>query len=127
MDCDRDMLISKARASICDLRLRSLFNAGQLGAALQTPQGNIYTGINIDLGSGLGFCAEVGAIAQMLAHGETVISFIVAVTQSSILAPCGRCRETIIQIDERNAQCIVFLEDEHTTLRELLPHHWLAE
>jgi cytidine deaminase len=41
-------------------------------------QGNIYTGICIDLGCGLGFCAEVAAIAQMLTHRETRIDEVVA-------------------------------------------------
>jgi cytidine deaminase len=59
-------LMEAARAVVSDLQLREDFSDGGVGAAIRTAQGNIYAGICIDLGSGLGFCAEVAAIAQML-------------------------------------------------------------
>jgi len=86
--------------------------------------GNVYTGICMDLGSGLGFCAEVSAIAQMLTKRETHIKAVVAVTEEGVLAPCGRCRETMAQIDRRNLDCRVILSPERdVALRDLLPLH----
>jgi cytidine deaminase len=121
-------LIEAARAVVCDLKLREDFSAGGVGAAIRTAQGNIYTGICIDLGSGLGFCAEVAAIAQMLTHRETQIDTVVAVTWDRILPPCGRCRETMAQIDARNLDCTVIVgEGRQVLLRDLLPNHWLAQ
>ena len=100
--------------------------AASVGAAIRTADGNIYTGVCIDLTCGLGFCAEASAIAEMLKHRETHITDVVAVTREGILPPCGRCREMISQLDRRNLDCRIILgEDRITTLRQLLPNHWL--
>ena len=99
-----------------------------IGAAIRTVGGNIHTGICIDLACGLGFCAEVAAIAEMLKHRETRIRTIVAISGNRILPPCGRCREMIAQVDIRNLDCRVIIEeDKVVTLRQLLPNHWLAQ
>ena len=64
----------------------------------------------------------------MIKAGETQIQMIVAVSNDSILSPCGRCRELIIQIDARNVDAIVILdEDRSVSLGDLLPHHWLIK
>jgi cytidine deaminase len=97
-----------------------------VGAALLTDQGNVYTGICIDLACGLGFCAEVAAMAEMLKHRQTVIRAIVAVSDERILSPCGRCRETMAQIDKRNLDChVIMAQDRDVPLRDLLPQPWL--
>ena len=127
MDNATSELIDAARAVVGDLALRKGFSAGGVGAAIRTVRGSIYTGICIDLGCGLGFCAEVAAIAQMLTQRETHIDAVVAVTTDGILPPCGRCRETIAQLDVRNLDCRVILgESREVLLRELLPDHWLS-
>ena len=104
-------------------------SAGAVGAAILTAQGNIYTGICIDLACGLGFCAEVSAVADMLKARERHVLAVVAVSKRGVLvAPCGRCRETIAQVDTQNLDCTVLLEDNRAVpLRELLPEHWLAQ
>jgi cytidine deaminase len=82
-------------------------------------------GVCIHLSCGLGFCAEPAAAAEMIKSGETRIESIVAVTGDRILAPCGRCREFLAQIDPRNAAALVILGEDHAVpLRELLPWHW---
>jgi cytidine deaminase len=100
-----------------------------VGAAILTAKGNVYTGICIDLACGLGFCAEVAALAEMLKARETHVLAVVAVSNGGALGvPCGRCRETIAQVDPRNLNCVVLLgDDREVPLRELLPEHWLAE
>ena len=84
-------LIDAARAVCGSFHLEDDFTAGGVGAAIRTVNGNVYTGICIDLGCGLGFCAEVAAIAEMLKHRETQINAVVAVSGQRILPPCGRC------------------------------------
>lgn len=127
MDENTSQLIEAARAVCGEFSLREGFSAGSVGAAIRTAAGNIYTGVCIDLASGLGFCAEVAAVAEMLKHRETQITEIVAVADNHILPPCGRCRETIAQVDVRNMDCRVVLDKERVvTLRQLLPDHWLA-
>jgi cytidine deaminase len=125
-----DEIVSKlidAAQGVCgEFDLEENFSVASVGAAIRTADGNIYTGVCIDLACGLGFCAEVSAIAEMLKHRETWITDVVAVTNDNILPPCGRCREMISQIDRRNLDCRVILgEDSTTTLRQLLPDHWL--
>ena len=128
MDDMRTQLIEAAQAVCGEFTLREDFSAGGVGAAIRTFKGNIYTGICIDLASGLGFCAEVAAIAEMLKNRETQIDTVVAVSGQRILPPCGRCRETMAQIDIRNLDCkVIIAEDEDVFLRELLPKHWLSK
>ena len=108
----RSDLIEAARAVCGEFELRKDFSAGGVGAAIRTAKGNVYTGICIDLASGLGFCAEVAAIAEMLKNRETHIVAVVAVSGSRILPPCGRCRETMAQIDARNLDCRVIVQED---------------
>lgn len=101
---------------------------GDVAAALLTRAGNVYAGVCIDTASGTGFCAEHSAIAAMVTAGELEIERIVAVWKDEndvthVLAPCGRCREFIRQVNERNMETGVVLGDENVVkLRELLPH-----
>ena len=99
---------------------------GYVGAALVTDQGNVYTGINITLICGIGFCAEHSAVAEMIKNGETKIRKIVAATaEGNVLPPCGRCREMIYQVDESNSDTEVIIGNgDKQPLRELLPHNW---
>ena len=99
---------------------------GYVGAALVTDRGNLYTGINVSVYCGIGFCAEHSAVAEMIKHGETKIRKIVAATaQGAVLPPCGRCRELLYQVDAANLDTAVILGSGETqALRELLPHNW---
>lgn len=109
--------------------MREDFSAGSVGAAILTADGNVYTGICIDLACGLGFCAEVAAVAEMLRHRETHITAVAAVCAGGVLGtPCGRCREMIAQVDARNLDCrIIVRDDRDVSLRELLPNPWLGQ
>lgn len=122
-------LIAAAESVLGAFRLREDFSAGTVGAAVRTTEGNIYTGICIDLACGLGFCAEVAAVAEMLKHRETQIEAVVAVGANGILGgPCGRCREMIAQVDQKNLDCRILLpQGKDATLKELLPDHWLED
>jgi cytidine deaminase len=125
----RSTLIEAAKAVCGAFRLRENFSAGSVGAAILTAKGNIYTGICIDLACGLGFCAAVAAVAEMLKARETHVLAVVAVSAAGALsAPCGRCRETIAQGDMQNLDCAVILgDDREVPLRALLPEPWLPE
>ena len=62
----------------------------------------------------------------MLKHRETEVESIVAISDSRVLPPCGRCRELLIQIDTKNRSTIVILaDDRRLRLQELLPHYWI--
>ena len=101
------------------------YSAASVGAALLTNNGNVYTGVNLDVACGIGFCAEHSAVAEMLKHRETQIDMIVAVNIEGIIPPCGRCRELLYQINNRNIDTKVYLsEDKYMTLDKLLPQRW---
>ncbi|MCX5671622.1 MAG: cytidine deaminase [Planctomycetota bacterium] len=127
MNEDTTRLIDAARSVCGEFQMGKKFSAGSVGAAIRTAGGNVYTGLCIDLACGLGFCAEVAAVAEMLKHRETHIAAVVAVSEDRILPPCGRCREMMAQVDDRNFDSRVIVgEDQEVSLRDLLPDHWLT-
>ena len=105
---------------------RDDMSAGTVAAAVLTKSGRVYTGVCLHVSCGIGFCAEHAAIAEMIKGRETHIDLIVAVCDESIVAPCGRCRELMVQVDPRNFDTHVALPGGRTALlRELLPDHWM--
>jgi len=101
--------------------------ASTVAAAIRTKSGRTYTGVCLHVSCGIGFCAEHAAIAEMIKGRETQIELLVAVCADGILAPCGRCRELMVQVDARNFEAEVALPNgTTTTLRNLLPDHWMA-
>jgi len=100
--------------------------AGSVAAALLTEKGNIYTGVCIDVCSGMGFCAEHAAIAAMITARESKIVKIVAISKNGIIPPCGRCREFISQVNDENIDTDVMVsQDEIVKLKDLLPYKWV--
>jgi len=103
----------------------------EVGSALLTKGGKIFTGVSLDLWCGIGFCAEHSAIANMISHSdETEIKAIVACRDSRgkpIIHPCGRCREMMELIDKRNRgnTCVIISENKKVKLKELLPGEWM--
>ena len=100
----------------------------EVGSALLTEDGKIFTGANLDLWCGIGFCAEHSAIANMISHSdETQIKTIVAHNGSKIIYPCGRCREMMELVDIRNREntAVIISEDRKVKLKELLPGKWM--
>jgi cytidine deaminase len=101
---------------------------GDVASTLVTEAGAVFSGVCIDTGSGTGFCAEHAAIAAMVTAGQYKIRKIVAVWRDDdgvlhVVAPCGRCREFIRQIDPANLDTeVVLSRSSSTRLRDLLPH-----
>ncbi|NNJ26853.1 hypothetical protein LzC2_29480 [Planctomycetes bacterium LzC2] len=99
--------------------------AAKVGAALITAAGDLFTGVNLDLACGIGFCAEHSAVAEMLKTRQTRVAAVAAVGRRGVLPPCGRCRELLIQIDAANAETAVLVAPGVTVpLGDLLPRHW---
>jgi cytidine deaminase len=124
-----DDLIQKAIGVLNPRKISSCAEAASVGCALLTGKGNIYTGVCIDTACGIGFCAEHSAIAAMVTAGETDIKTIVAVNwNKSIMAPCGRCREFMYQIDDNNKNAdIIMPGGKVIKLSDLLPCHWMEK
>ena len=98
--------------------------AGSVAAVIESETGNLYRGVCIDTSSSMGFCAEHAAIAAMITAGESRIRRAVAVHESGVVSPCGRCREFMYQIDHRNVDAEIKLRNSIVTLGEMLPHRW---
>ena len=115
-------LIAVATALAGEFRTSDDCVAGGVAAAILSESGRVYTGICIDTACSLGFCAEHAAIAEMLKARESSIVLVVAVGASGIMAPCGRCRELMRQVDPGNEGTRVIIAPGQTaTLAELLP------
>ena len=71
------------------------FSKFKVGAALQTAEGKVYRGCNVENSTyGLTVCAERVALLTALAAGERKFTAIAVVTQSKEPAtPCGPCRQ----------------------------------
>ncbi len=101
---------------------------GEVGSALLTNDGKVFTGVSLDLSCGIGFCAEHSAIANMISHSnETQIKTIVAHNGNDVMYPCGRCREMMELIDIRNRDNteIIVTENKKLKLKDLLPGEWM--
>lgn len=71
----------------------------QVGAALQTKSGKVYTGCNIENASfGATICAERTAIAKAISEGEKEFEKIAVVSSSNEHTyPCGICRQVLAE------------------------------
>ena len=120
-------LVAAATALVGEFRTSEDCVAGSVAAALLSRSGRVFTGVCVDTSCSMGFCAEHAAVAEMLKARESAIAMAVAVSASGIVAPCGRCRELMWQIDRRNRDARVVLGPGRVvTLAELLPQAWRA-
>ena len=69
----------------------------KVGAAIGTQGGRVFTGCNVENAAyPVGTCAEAGAIAAMIAAGESRIEAIVVMGEGEhLVTPCGGCRQRI--------------------------------
>jgi len=123
---DHQALIDAAMTLRAKVQRTKSVQTGGVAAALEAEDGTVYTGVCIDAECGVGFCAEHSAIAELAKTGSMRIKRIVAVKwDGRLLAPCGRCRELLYQVDYRNIDTRVILApDRDVTLGELLPMRW---
>ena len=111
-------------------KISDYVEAGGVAAAVLSLSGRIYTGVCIDTCSTLGICAERNAIFNMITIGEQNIKKVLAIMPNGKTgAPCGACRELMVQLMPDNYQEIEILLDFETekviTLGELTPEWWI--
>jgi cytidine deaminase len=97
-----------------------------VGCAIQTPQGDVFSGGNIEIANYDGTCAEAGAIAAMHNAGQREIETLVVVGPGNDLCtPCGRCRQRIREFSLPNTTIQIFNRKGEKlrsyTMDELLP------
>lgn len=101
------------------------FSKFRVGAALETADGAIYTGCNIESATyGLTMCAERVAIWKALSEGVRQFTRIAVVADTGRLTPpCGSCRQIIWEFCGDVPVVLANLSGEAETLHmsELLP------
>lgn len=101
-----------------------------VGACVQTRQGNLYTGCNIESVSySPTICAERVAIANAVSHGEHDLVSIAIAGAARDTFPCGVCRQMMREFSSDMQIIIVNSKDDYKifSLRELLPHSFGPE
>ena len=130
MDTIWNEMLEAARAVRNERRISEYVTCGEVSAAIRSKSGRIYTGVCVDTCSTLGICAERNAIFNMLTHGEHEIERVLAVLPDGTGgAPCGACRELMVQLMPEDYPSIRILLDNatgrETTLGELTPQWWI--
>lgn len=130
MDNIWEKLYNAAKAVQNDRTISSYVEAGGVAAAILSASGRIYTGVCVDTCSTLGICAERNAIFNMITNGEQKISKVLAVMpDGSCGAPCGACRELMVQLMPDNYKGVEIMMDFNpgrtVTLGELTPEWWI--
>ena len=119
-----------AEAVLNARRVSEYVTCGEVSAAVLSKSGKIYTGICIDTCSTLGICAERNAIFNMLTNGEHEIDKVLCLLpDGSSGAPCGACRELMVQLMAGKYHDIEIMLDYSTgrvvKLGELTPEWWI--
>ena len=127
---DWDRLFAAAKAVQNGRKISEYVEAGGVAAAILSASGRIYTGVCVDTCSTLGICAERSAVFNMLTNGEQEIVKVLAIMPDGRTgAPCGACRELMVQLMPETYSGIEILLDYETgrsvTLGELTPEWWI--
>jgi cytidine deaminase len=98
----------------------------KVGAALRAGSGAVYLGCNVEnVAYPEGTCAEAGAIAAMVAGGDTSIAEIAVIADSpKPVSPCGGCRQKIAEFAAADVKVTMATLDGmilETTVAALLP------
>lgn len=102
------------------------YSGFRVGAAVQGRTGALYAGCNVEnVAYPEGTCAEAGAIAAMVAAGETRLTAVAVIADSpEPVTPCGGCRQKLAEFGA--PETVVTLATtggaiREVTLAELLP------
>ena len=98
----------------------------KVGAAIRAASGTVYRGVNVENAAyPEGTCAEAGAIAAMIAGGDTRIAEVAVIADAPRpVPPCGGCRQKLAEFGAGDVKVTLattrgdLLE---TTVADLLP------
>jgi cytidine deaminase len=104
----------------------------KVGAAIRSASGEIFAGCNVEnVAYPEGTCAEAGAIAAMIAGGDTAIAEIAVIADSpKPVSPCGGCRQKIAEFARGDVVVTLATMDGvelTTTVAALLPGSFDAD
>jgi len=127
---ERDLLLEKAKAALANAY--APYSKFQVGAALLTEAGNVYTGCNVENASyGLTNCAERTAIFSAVnAEGSGMHIRAIAVWSNpeGPCSPCGACRQVMFEFGPKSIVLFQGINGiEEVRASDLLPHGFLFE
>lgn len=117
-----------ARAMQARERAYAPYSGYAVGAALLGESGRVYTGCNVENAVyPLCTCAERVAVVKAVSEGEREFVALAVVTKNGG-APCGSCRQTLLEFGEDIAVLIADASGTYreTTVAELLPDSFSA-
>ena len=119
-----------AKAVLNERRISKYVTCGEVAAAILSKSGKIYTGVCIDTCSTLGICAERNAIFNMITNGEQEIDKVICVFEDGTNgAPCGACRELMVQLMPETYNDIEIMVDYQAKrivkLGDITPEWWI--
>ena len=125
-----DRMYEAAKAVQNDRQVSEYVSAGAVAAAILSDSGRIYTGVCVDTASTLGICAERNAIFNILTNGEQTIRKVLAIMPDCKTgAPCGACRELMVQLMPDSYKSIEIMLDYENgrvvSLGDLTPEWWI--
>lgn len=102
------------------------YSGFKVGAALRGASGAVYVGCNVEnVAYPEGTCAEAGAIAAMVAAGETAFTEAYVVAGSPLpVTPCGGCRQKLAEFgasDVRVRMATIQGGEQEMSIAQLLP------
>ena len=124
------MSLKKAASKVRDNAYAPYSNF-KVGAALRGKGGAIYTGVNVEnVAYPEGTCAEAGAIAAMIADGETEIAEAYVIADSPFpVSPCGWCRQKLAEFSGPEVKVTLATTaglEQTVTIADLLPGAFTA-
>ncbi len=119
-----------AKAAQNGVAVSEYVSAGEVSAAVRSKSGRIYVGVCVDTCSTLGICAERNAIFNMITNGEYEIDRVLCIPpKEGKGAPCGACRELMVQLMPGRYKDIEIMidlsKDLVMKLGDLTPEWWI--
>ena len=98
----------------------------KVGAAIRATSGAVHLGVNVEnVAYPEGTCAEAGAIAAMIAAGDSEIAEVAVIADSPVpVSPCGGGRQKLAEFGRGDVKVTLATTDgttSETTLGALLP------
>ncbi len=116
----------KDAATKVRLNAHAPYSRFKVGAALRSTEGRLHIGCNVEnVAYPEGTCAEAGAIAAMIAAGDTRIAELHVIADSpDPVPPCGGCRQKIAEFADQSVQVTLHTTDGQSltmSIADLLP------
>ncbi|EEN89308.1 cytidine deaminase [Rhodococcus sp. NyZ502] len=118
---DIDWKLLRHNAQVVMRQAYAPYSGYAVGAAALVDDGRIVSGCNVEnVSYGLSLCAECGLVGNLAATGGgRLLAFTCCDAKGSILMPCGRCRQLLLE--HGGGEMLVDTSSGFKPLSELLP------